>query len=385
MTIRRLVLVWMLLANTVRVEAWSSPSKRKVDQPSTSVFKSSNRRQFLHNLLVVVGTTTAVPDIASAGAVGEQINKAVTQSDLGLSVRRSVVGGAQTMDKLDGQWERLSDRFGLGSERSKRDSLSPPKVIPNPKPLDSALASKILDITDATFAQLTNTRSADLSKRIQNVAATVQPSFARSGLSLAAMESPSKPSTGEEFNFASYIHFKAYSDVLIERKIDFPGFKKDFERQVGQKLVALFLPSSSVESSSSSGSEIQERRQVMLKEALEKINGVCEALLAKGLVAQIDQAALDAEKVADWSEDLSTLTWSIALDGDVTMKSQILLQEQGFRLYPNYGRYAIQSILQSVEGQRVSTDDYYMDPDYNSNPDMFRVQEILINIEIESI
>lgn len=382
---RQAVGVWLLFL-IPRVESWSSPI-RKPDAARPDAGTSHvghRRRQFLQNLLVVAGGAVAVPSMASAGPVGAQITKVVTQSDVGVSVRRSVVKGAQVMDKIDGQWENFSDRFGLGAERSKRDSLPPPKVIPEPRPLDSALATKILDVTDEAFVQqIPNMNLAELSKRINKVAVTVQPSFERSGLSAADMEPSLKPATGDQFNFAAYAHFKAYSEVLIERNINFPKFKRDFEKQVGPKLAALLIPDAT--SSLSSVESSVDKNRSMLKQAQKKIDGICQALLAKGLVARIDEVTLDPEQVDDWSEDLSTLTWSIALDGDVTMSAQMLLQEQGLRLYPNFGRYAIQSILQSIEGQKVSTEDYYFDTDYNSDPDKFLVTEVLLNIELESL
>jgi hypothetical protein len=369
------------------VSSWSFPNRtnEKTKLPSSipSSHNTGRRREFLQNLLVVAGGGLGVvPQAASAGMVGE----AVTKSGLGLSVRRSVVRGAQTFDSLDGQWEQFSDRFSLGTERSKRDALPPVKVIPDPQPLDSATATKILDITDQVFVQLTSIRPVDLSNQIQKVASTVQASFERSGLSVKDMQSSSRPVTGEQFNFAVYTRFKAYSDLVIERKVDFPSFRRDFEKQVGQQMVALLLPNPpSPLPPSSNASSIEERKKIMLKQALENIDAVASVLVAKGLVARIDPATLDPELVDDWSEDLSDLTGSIALAGDITLSSQILLQEQGFRLYPNYGRYAIQSLLQGIEQTKATTDDYYMDPNYNSDPTRFEVKEVLVNIALESV
>lgn len=381
-------MMWLLLAciSFSSVSSWSFPHKTNEKTKLPSVISSRNagrRRQFLQNLLVVAGGGLVVaPQVASASPVGE----AVTQSGLGVSVRRSVVRGAQKFDSLDGQWEQFSDRFGLGTERSKRDALPPPKVIPDPQPLDSATAIKILDATDQVFVQLTNIRPVDLSNQIEKVASTVQASFKRSGMSVKDMQSSSHPVTGEQFNFAVYTRFKAYSDLVIERKVDFPSFRRDFEKQVGQQLVALLLPNPpSPLPPSSNASLIEERKKIMLRQALDNIDAVCQVLVAKGLVARVDPATLDPELVDDWSEDLSDLTGSIALGGDITLSTQILLQEQGFRLYPNYGRYAIQSILQGIKGQKATTDDYYMDPNYNSDPTRFEVKEVLVNLALESV
>ena len=50
-----------------------------------------------------------------AGEVGARITKAVTTSDLGISFRRAIVRGAQTMDRVDSDWEKFSDKYSLGA------------------------------------------------------------------------------------------------------------------------------------------------------------------------------------------------------------------------------------------------------------------------------
>ena len=92
--------------------------------------------------------------VVSAGEVGTRINAAVTQSDLGVSVRRSVVRGAQIVDKLDGRWEKFSDEFGLGSERFKREGRLKPRDVPDPLPLDAAKAQQMLKASDSVRSSL---------------------------------------------------------------------------------------------------------------------------------------------------------------------------------------------------------------------------------------
>jgi len=178
---------------------------------------------------------------------------------------------------------------------------------------------------------------------------------------------------------------KAYSDLIIERKIDYRSFRTDFESRMGRQLIALLLPDIKPVETPSSTNPGAAKLESLLKQSLQQIDRLCRVLVDKGLVAQIDSAALDDENIVDWAQDVSDLQWSIALDGDITLKSQILLQEQGFRLYPNYARYAIQTLLQTIDGQSVEVTDYYMDTDYNSDPDKFDVKEVLLNIVLESM
>merc|ERR1719343_583409 len=107
--------------------------------------------------LTGIATTVllAAPSAANAGEVGARITKAVTTSDLGISVRTSVVRGAQLADKIDGQWEKFSDKYGLGSERRKQVGRRPKdNIIPDPLPLDIAVAQNILDVSDEVFLKL---------------------------------------------------------------------------------------------------------------------------------------------------------------------------------------------------------------------------------------
>ena len=74
---------------------------------------SSARRKMLVGTLKVSGLAAIfVPEPALSGEVGARITKAVTTSDLGVSVRRSVVKGAQVIDSLDGKWEQFSGTVG---------------------------------------------------------------------------------------------------------------------------------------------------------------------------------------------------------------------------------------------------------------------------------
>jgi hypothetical protein len=107
------------------------------------IVDSSQRRGVLLSALLLV-----IPLPSYAGEVGARINAAVTQSELGVAVRESVVRGAQVMDKVDGQWEQFSDKFGLGTARSQQDKKPTPRDIPEPLPLDTRTAKRLVEITD---------------------------------------------------------------------------------------------------------------------------------------------------------------------------------------------------------------------------------------------
>jgi hypothetical protein len=83
----------------------------------------------------------------------------------------------------------------------------------------------------------------------------------------------------------------------------------------------------------------------------------------------------ETDTVDDWIQQMSDLSWTVALDNDVTIGSQILLQEQGIRLY--YIRCMMQMILRQYllpYEQSITTEDYYLDTDYNTDPEKFAVK-----------
>lgn len=369
----------LVVASAMAVYAWSG-KQQFATKPSYALFRK--RRQFVNqcSFLLIAAVTTMKPEVSRAGEVGARITQAVTTSDLGISVRRSVVRGAQVMDNLDLQAERLSDRLGLGSERTKRPGKPQRIVIPEPKSLDTEFAAQLLGMADQAFLDLTKVRAADLKNRINVVTESVGRSFERSGL---ALPEETKVANGPQFNFASYVHFKAYSDLIVERNIEFGKFKPKFEDRVGKEIVAL-LDIDGIQAEKASTTSYSEKQMMSLYAALEKIDFLAAALVNRGLVASIGLAKLDPDDVEDWSQTLSDLSWSVALDGDITQQSQILLQEQGFRFYPNFPRCAIQTILRHIKDQTITTEDYYMDTDYNSDPNEFDVKEVLINVSIEN-
>jgi hypothetical protein len=340
---------------------------------------AGRRRDFLSALAgISVGLVPALP--SNGGEVGAKITKAVTQSDLGISVRTQVVKGAQVMDKIDGQWEQFSDRFQLGSERAKQPGKPNPKEIPDPLPLDVQTAKVILNIADEVFLSLMPMiKSAALQEKIDKLAELVKPSFLRSKAKLDLGDNIHDIRNADQFNFASYVHFKAYSDLIIQqgKGFDFNSFRRNFELKVGQRLISLLLHVPQEQKTTT-------KTEHLLDAKLAQLDQLCDVLKAKGLVSLTERSSLENDQLTDWLDDMSELSFTIALDGDITLGSQMLLQEQGFRLYPDYARFAVSSLLQNIESQEVSVEDYYFDTDYNSDPDKFEVKEVVLNVVLDS-
>lgn len=320
---------------------------------------------------------------SQAGEIGNKVNAAVTQSDLGISVRRSIVRGAQIMDKLDGKWEKFSDDFGLGAERSKRDARPEEREIPPLRPLDKEAARAILDAAKVSFSSIVPIGEDELKRKIDKVDSLVRKSFERAGLEINETEMDA-----ETFNYLAYTTFKALNDILVERNINFKKFRVAFEMELGNKLCQILLPKASAIQNQSSVTIHSDTLKNTLSAALVDVDALLSILVSKGFVAATERANIDQEKTNDWSDDLSDLQFSIALDQEITQNGQILLGEQGFRLVPDFPRFAITSVLRrylSPVKEDVSAEEYYMDTAYNSDPDLFEVKQVLLNIVIESI
>lgn len=363
------------------LEAFSVPNKKEFPSTSENEKMTKSRRDFL------IGTAAAsivgLPLPSYAGEVGAMITKAVTQSDLGISVRRSVVRGAQIFDKLDGQWEKFSDDNHLGAQRFNQQPRPKPREVPDLQPLNIPLANKILEVSDQTFLDLSGISPSTLESQVKKVDDLVRKSFSRSGLNFDADMS------AKEFNYFCYVHFKAYCDIIKEKKLLFNV--KSFERKLGETLLSLFYSKASDKITSLSKMKntvkigSKDYLTIALNTALEVIDTVLMALVSNGFVARAERNSIDQERLQDWLDDMADIQLSIPLDGDATLNAQILLQEQGMRIYPDFSRFIIATLLrQCLEGtnQNVADEEYYMDTGYST--DSFEVKQVLLNIVIDS-
>ena len=191
-----------------------------------------------------------------------------------------------------------------------------------------------------------------------------------------------------------------------------------FEKMIGTSLLQLasLRPDIAPSSISPSSSSSPDTLTGCLYNALGATDAIANLLRARGFVASWERSVPFEDEIEDFSDETSIvpadLTYSLALDGDVTLNSQLLLQELGYRLYPSIGRWMAREAISrcfarsaadavvedagtatttkgggggSGDGRRVDVqvDDYYMDTSYNSNPDLFEVKQILLNIVVQ--
>jgi len=364
-------------------------------------FTTKSRRSFGTTLFTTATTVAMTIGVnvkpSYAGEVGTAMNKAVTKSDLGVSVRRSVVKGAQVIDSLDGKWEKFSDENNLGKERSKREARPKPQDIPDPLPLDSPIARAVLKASDETFLSMVPPGT-DLKGQITKVDGLVRTTFEKGGgegFTLVASSIEDGDIGGgsmdaKQFNYDCYVHYKAFCMILVENKLPFD--RKKFESELGERLLPIFLPQKgALPTTPNTNNPKQKKEEILsiaIQNALSLTDNLCTVLKSSGFVSLAERSELETEDIVDWTRDLSDLQFNVPLDRDVTLNAQILLQEQGYRIYPDFGRFVIAAALQrSLIGlkQVVTSEEYYMDTNWNSDPSLFEVRQVLVSIIIDSV
>ena len=141
-------------------------------------------------------------------------------------------------------------------------------------------------------------------------------------------------------------------------------------------------PDFSVTAQSSSQASLRKRLQISFR----AIDDLLDILITNGFIASGERSYISQDQLDDWIDGIGACTFTIALDGDATLQGQILLQEQGFRLFPNFSKFMIAALVRKVfqaSSQSVSIEEYYMDTNYNSDPDLFDAKQVLLNVIIE--
>lgn len=216
----------------------------------------------------------------------------------------------------------------------------------------------------------------------------------------------SSPSSPEEFNFDCYVHFRVYNEILVKEEVTFPPFKREFESMIGNQLLQMVMlrqPSILPSAQSSLGIATS------LQNALQATDNISNLLQRSGLITSWERSVPPDDDIEDFVQSTTSaakspaegfyvspeLAYSVALDGDVTLSSQLLLQELGYRLYPSFGRWLIERVTSGsftwggnvddgCDKVSIECDEYYMDTGYNSDPSLFEVRQVLLNIVIQS-
>lgn len=365
---------------------------------------NSNSDQYNQKRRAILSTISSALFLPmSSNAVDDYFDDVTPMNELTKQLRTSVVRGAQIIDKIDGKWERFSDDLHLGKERNKPkvdgefdgETKRFVKSTSDVGAFDETFAFAMLEECDKAFISCFNARQEQstltkekLLSEINNTMRLVRKSFFPS-----SKETPTKE---QEYNFECYSHFRVYNEMLVQQKVAFPPFQKQFQSIVGRSILQL-----------AQKSLVLSALNDQLQNAIASTDIVAQFLLSKGIITSWERSIPSDDDVEEFSTSTSSSTntfyvssdvkYTLALNGDITLNSQLLLQELGYRLYPSFGRWLLQQCLfqcfpdrgvgekSSGRGEDVTVviDDYYMDTSYNSNPDLFEVKQVLLNIVIQ--
>lgn len=343
---------------------------------------------------------------------------AVTQSQLGQSVRGAVIGGAQIADSLDFQWERFSDKlrdeskcdprtnrrmFDNGTRRDGTKIGNPvlgALCTPEPlKPMDGSVVAVVTKLAEDAMLDATsggesintnNMPTIDRSKLKQaqeRVADKVGPAFARAAASTSSTET-SKPDMDQEltqaqkrqdFNRDLYVQMRTYGEVLMSQlSTSNPKSRnfnaQQFETSWGRKMLQEFAPGASRKDYSSpfpkpDPTDDQPYDEASLLDALGGISVVLNKLQAAGVVGHWEISI---------PEDDYWNVVTIAVDDDVAIGGEVLARESKL---PLSGSPVVGLVKAAMDGVKIpyKMDTFFIDPT-TTKQELYDPSQLLISL-----
>jgi len=370
--------------------------------------RDETRRTILKQISVSTLTWTSIAAQGKAFAAGIESDtdvegiSAITQSELGKSIRYGTVKGAQIIDKLDEGWERFSDSL---RDKNKCDPVTNRRLFDNgvrrdgtrvgdpvlgalcdPVPLrafDDSLAQTLRALGDQTALQELGVEQETLNLMKQQVRDLVGPSFTR------AQNKPSSHVGSEQtdalkrqnFNFNLYCDIRAYSQIKEKQgasRTEMRRFAKSFETAWGKKLrtsLAPFATKKDFRTPLPMQLPDYEHQGILNYDAYTMLNslGVLSASLEKlqagGIVGQWEIIIPD-------DNDGEVVT--VAVDDDTTIPCQVLLQEQGKPLSGSIVTALARAVLEESQIS-YTLESYFIDPT-TTRQEEYNPTQLLLNL-----
>lgn len=302
-------------------------------------------------------------DAASLFGDGEKksaVAKAVTESKLGVDVRRRVVRGAQLADALDARWDQLS--FLVNTNKA-------------------AAARRCGDGACAAAATAT---AADVKREVAAARATYESVWEAKYPGCAA-----KPlSDPAALGFDVYCAFRAYNALLPDA-----GAAAAFEAAYGSKLLDELLAGGNVRAPRAAHASPQG-----LESCLRGCGDVLAALQRKGFCAALSVTLPDGDDLAElrgfagWGDanagdrPAPQLQLSAVLADPPELRPRLLLEGQarrlGLRVLPDVASSSLRAYL-VASGVRPTVEEYFVDDVYRTafdKDDYSSIQlEVLLN------
>ena len=375
----------------------------------------------------IVTATNTLYNAAQSGDESEiQGLKSITQSQLGKSIRRTVIDGARTADQFDLQWERFSDSlrdekkcdpitnrrlFDNGYRRDGTRIGNPVLgALCNPEPLktfDDATAKSVLDAARVAVVDVVaNTgdggRRQDsqatllsmIQSRLEQVEQLVSPSFSRA-IRRASDVSQSSPRNEEInnqeemtkrqiYNKDIYTQMRAYGEVLSEIRpqgstsSDVKLLRektRSFDRAWGSNLLTALAPSANRNDFKSpfpkpDPTDEQPYNEGALLDALGAVSVALHNMQEGGLIGHWEISIPEDD---DWN------VVTIAVDDDISIGGQILARERNQALNGSAIVALVRSAMEDRAKISYKLDTFFIDPT-TTRQELYNPTQLLVSL-----
>jgi hypothetical protein len=351
----------------------------------------------LFPLLVMMHTWPANAAVATVDMDGPQGIAVVTQSELGKSIRSSVVDGAKLVDRLDLQWERWSDSL---RDEAKCDPRTNRRMFDNGKPvlgalctpepllaLDSKTAQSVLDFADTAARETWKIDEATLRNKEKQVQELVGPSFSRAIKeengkmgSFVDDDAQSQQLKRQLFNRDLYVKQRALGELVDLSSNNDKGknYRESvliFERNWGDKLLGAYAPNANRNDFISpfpkpDDTENEPYDEGALLDALGRVSVTLNKLQQGGVIGHWEISIPEDD---DWN------VVTIAVDDDICIGGQIIARE---RQQPLDGSEVVALVRAAMDNHakisyKINT--FFIDPT-TTRQELYQPTQLLISL-----
>jgi hypothetical protein len=350
---------------------------------------------------------TVLMSMSASDKEGGQGLSAVTQSELGRSIRSSVVGGAKLVDQLDLKWERFSDslrdeakcdpltnrrRFDNGVRRDGTPIGNPVLgALCTPEPLQDLDEATVQIVLKAGRDAALTTWKIDpgtLQKKQEQVQQLVGPAFSRAAVSSVKDTTTSTSSTEHEdgtqtqaikrqaFNRDLYTNLRAFGEVSDgNTNNNRKESARLFERSWGDKLLANLAPNANRNDFVSPFPKPDDTENQPYDEGalLDALGGVSVAL------SKLQQGGVVGHWEISIPEDDNWNVVTIAVDNDISIGGQILARERQQPLGGSEVVALVRAALEHPANISYKMDTFFIDPS-TTRQELYNPTQLLISV-----
>jgi hypothetical protein len=374
------------------------------EQASAKILSLSLLSSLLLSFSILVTTPShhamAANLLSTTDTVDIEGISAVTQSDLGQSVRRGIVGGARFADRLDQTWQRFSDSL---RDQEKCDPVTNRRLFDNgfrrdgtrignpvlgalcdPVPLrtlDVRLVNVVLGLAEETAVDILGEGNRALLRgKVDTVKHLVGPAFSRAAeeqTTTLSEEESLERTKRQTYNMDIYARMRAYGEVLNQKKQGgaLRETARKFDASWGQKMMASLAPIADRNDFTSpfpapDRSDELPYDEGALLDALGAVSATLNTMQEGGLIGHWE--------ISIPEDDYGNVV-TIAVDDDASIGAQVLSREQNQPL----GGSAVLALVRSAMDDRAkisyNIDTFFIDPS-TTKQELYNPTQVLISL-----